>query len=437
MDIEVYGVTLDENGKHYLNLSEEVPIIIKERPGGSIYYVADYLNQLKRSPFIVSMIGKDDKVFMEEANKAGLGDVIKGVFLNEDGSTAKTIHHVFNNPPYVGSAMYTDRLVLRKFDWMVAQKQLAKYGCEGNPVYIAGIFKTALHRNLESNLRELKQKGAMIFLDHGRLHLSQITDLQKDAIRDALCLADVYITTREELRQFIEIIIKNNNLASELDEKKDFGENSLQVLIEELGLTLPPIIVFRDYKRALPKCLIAIRNGVDDPYQVHSVEVNRVSLVSAKRVVGITNSFNAVFIDAFLKLSNVNEISAIKNCADKAQYCLEWLMKHPENTLEGAIHFWDTKKKTSLVKPNNSSVSPKKPVATPLEIFHNTLDKKLNLDEVKEFCFTIYWDFENLQGDTKRAKLMNLILILQVHDRIDELYAWLRRNRSEIKFDEI
>jgi hypothetical protein len=65
-----------------------------------------------------------------------------------------------------------------------------------------------------------------------------------------------------------------------------------------------------------------------------------------------------------------------------------------------------------------------------------TLRKLLNthfdLEEIETLCFDLHIDFENLDGQSKQAKVRELVLYCERYRRIDELVATIRRLRPPL-----
>jgi len=60
------------------------------------------------------------------------------------------------------------------------------------------------------------------------------------------------------------------------------------------------------------------------------------------------------------------------------------------------------------------------------------LNERLTLDEVKAACFDLEVDYENLAGDTKNEKIIELLLHLNRRGRLPDLMAWLVDSRPDL-----
>ena len=63
---------------------------------------------------------------------------------------------------------------------------------------------------------------------------------------------------------------------------------------------------------------------------------------------------------------------------------------------------------------------------------HEVIPFHLNLDEIKALCFTLYLDFEELKGEGKTAKVIEIILFFQANGRLPDLQAYLEEKRPFI-----
>ncbi len=437
MDTEIYGLKFDKKGNHCLDFSTEVPVTIKERPGGSIYYVARYLQHLGLRPLLISMVSKHDKKFEVFATKDGLSKAIEGVERFADEDTAKTIHFIRNLDSFNDSAMYTDRHVLRNFGWGKAFKHLEAHNCMNCAVYIAGIFKTGLHRDLGDKLKNLKREGAINFLDHGRIHEDQVKpDYRRISIKNALPLVDVYLTSREELKQYVQLVLKDQDLAEMLADDLFPLEKGLSRQLSKFNMSFPPILIVKDDKSKPARRFVAMRDITNDTYNVIAISMNQPQ-PPAQRIVGVGNVFNAVFIDEFLKLRKVDGVSAVAACAEKAQYCLEQVMANAERTLHDAVASWTAQEKVDDHKQDQPNEPNTKLDTPPIEQNLNILDDKLSMNELRELCLSLRVDVYNLEGGTKRAKIGDLLRGLIANDRMDKLLGWCERNRPDIKLVDI
>jgi hypothetical protein len=81
------------------------------------------------------------------------------------------------------------------------------------------------------------------------------------------------------------------------------------------------------------------------------------------------------------------------------------------------------------------SVSPTQPChldhITNVEL-RRLLNERLDLSEVKTACHDLEVDHENLDGNTKNEKIIELLGYLIRHDRLGELLTWLKDERPDL-----
>lgn len=65
------------------------------------------------------------------------------------------------------------------------------------------------------------------------------------------------------------------------------------------------------------------------------------------------------------------------------------------------------------------------------------LDKRFDLDEIKTLCFDLSVDFDNLEGNTKTAKIRELILLYQRNEKVPDLVAQIKELRPSSLLDPI
>jgi hypothetical protein len=65
------------------------------------------------------------------------------------------------------------------------------------------------------------------------------------------------------------------------------------------------------------------------------------------------------------------------------------------------------------------------------------LNEKFNLEEIRELCYLLAMDYENLRGDTKKAKAMDLAMYFHRRDSLKQLIEVGKRFRPEIGWDEL
>jgi nucleoside phosphorylase/sugar/nucleoside kinase (ribokinase family) len=332
LDFLIKGIELNENDRHYLDFTREIPIRLETQPGGSIYYVARYLSELGRNPLIVSSIGDGrrngfaDK-FFEGAKQDKLGSITETI-TKRDAATAVTIHFVHPDAKQGNSAMYTDRDVLKSFGWLEALDILRNRGGENKQIYdngaiyIAGFFKTNLYRQLHKNLKELRQNGAIIFLDHGRLESNPDREA-KDQIRslaNSLQLIDVYLSTEDELYQFI------REVARDMPERiprslrlTDPLTSLIDQIAQEANIEFPSIMLIKDRSGKPRTHRLGIRKS-SGKYNWKLIKPRSPTLPpNSEYSVGSSNAFNASFIDAFLRTNGEINIDVIAGCAQEAR----------------------------------------------------------------------------------------------------------------------
>lgn len=65
------------------------------------------------------------------------------------------------------------------------------------------------------------------------------------------------------------------------------------------------------------------------------------------------------------------------------------------------------------------------------------LDKYFSLGELRMLCFDLHIDYENLEGDSKNAKIISLILFCQRRHRLPELLNEIQKLRPGISFEQL
>lgn len=70
-----------------------------------------------------------------------------------------------------------------------------------------------------------------------------------------------------------------------------------------------------------------------------------------------------------------------------------------------------------------------------LQELNKKINRTFNESELKNLCFNLEIDYENLSGNTKSDKIRELILFCQRHNRISELLKNCERLRPNIKWD--
>lgn len=95
----------------------------------------------------------------------------------------------------------------------------------------------------------------------------------------------------------------------------------------------------------------------------------------------------------------------------------------------GKLHIWNEWKYVTL--------DPWQQYITRLKKIRHVLATRFDTSEVKEICFGLGIDIENLAGDTKLDKTRELVKQLELHHRLDELVQVAKKNRPEIYWDEM
>jgi hypothetical protein len=76
-------------------------------------------------------------------------------------------------------------------------------------------------------------------------------------------------------------------------------------------------------------------------------------------------------------------------------------------------------------------------------ILQELLTSKLSLEELRDFCFEINIDYENIGGETKSGKIRELLIHLERRNKLEIIKLWLKTKRPDIwnkmsqKYDEI
>ena len=60
------------------------------------------------------------------------------------------------------------------------------------------------------------------------------------------------------------------------------------------------------------------------------------------------------------------------------------------------------------------------------------LNQRLNLADVKAACHDLEVDYDNLAGDTKNEKMIELLFHLRNRNRLPDLIAWLMNERPDL-----
>jgi len=63
------------------------------------------------------------------------------------------------------------------------------------------------------------------------------------------------------------------------------------------------------------------------------------------------------------------------------------------------------------------------------------LESKLSLEELRDFCFEINHDYENVGGETKSGKIREILIHLENRNELEKIRFWLKNNRPDIRID--
>lgn len=72
-----------------------------------------------------------------------------------------------------------------------------------------------------------------------------------------------------------------------------------------------------------------------------------------------------------------------------------------------------------------------------LSSLHKTIDSYFGLDEVNTLCFYLGVDFDNLRGETKQARIRELIVTLARDGRLQSLVDRLRQERANVRWQDV
>ena len=68
---------------------------------------------------------------------------------------------------------------------------------------------------------------------------------------------------------------------------------------------------------------------------------------------------------------------------------------------------------------------------------HKALCKSFTLEGIKQLCFELKVDYEELSGETKQSKVRELILYLERRERLCELISLCNFKRDKIDWDKL
>ena len=72
-----------------------------------------------------------------------------------------------------------------------------------------------------------------------------------------------------------------------------------------------------------------------------------------------------------------------------------------------------------------------------LSTLHDNIDERFSFDEVRQLCFDLNIDFDNVPGNTKSAFIRNLLVSLAREGRLQELVNYVREERSFIEWENV
>lgn len=80
--------------------------------------------------------------------------------------------------------------------------------------------------------------------------------------------------------------------------------------------------------------------------------------------------------------------------------------------------------------PDNPS-----PIAIDLVFMREQITKHLSLDDIRDLCFELGIDYENLPGDSKKAKARELLIYCRSRAKLDGLVQRLKISRPEVDWE--
>ena len=135
----------------------------------------------------------------------------------------------------------------------------------------------------------------------------------------------------------------------------------------------------------------------------------------------------------------VKEFDLNKSIVDDPEFVgvfNDWKQRLQANGIEGEAA--TTTKPSSPVIPSIAPLLSTAPLADPpvtrerLSQLRQTLDQTIGLDDLRLICFDLAEDYENLPGDSKSIKIMNLLLKLERNKTVPKLIEVGKRIRGDI-----
>jgi hypothetical protein len=108
----------------------------------------------------------------------------------------------------------------------------------------------------------------------------------------------------------------------------------------------------------------------------------------------------------------------------------EWLANERYRSLLSPEQ-WDWLLKT-VREANRAQQDPVKEAHERSSTLREMLDEHFDLSEIEELCFDMQIDFENLQGTSKKTKILSLLNYCQRHSRVNELWNLCIQLRPEV-----
>ena len=320
--------------------------------------------------------------------------------------------------------MYTDRDVLRSLTWKEVTKQVKRNQSNMSLVYLAGIFKTNLHRSLAKSINKIKNQGGIICLDHGRLHQGQHTNTRSRALHEALPLVDFYFTTRKELSQYLSLVAKKDGLAEQLQNTNIPLDKIVPIIVKEAEEIFPPVTIIHDNNSKKSKRIVVLR--LPDGGFEYTVITAQAVTKQRQSYVGFGNIFQAVFINNLINSSTNEYRKLIPESATLAQKCLEWTCSQLGRTISEAVN--------QFSQPNVSNFSAANKINT-FEHLETIMRERTIMDDLRSICLALNIDFEDLPGEAKGRKIASLLIHLHKKKAISLLLNWFKRNRDDIYKD--
>ncbi|MCP4362453.1 MAG: hypothetical protein GY796_30980 [Chloroflexi bacterium] len=403
---------------HKIDFTKEKQVKISVSPGGSAYYVSKYLNKLEERPLLISAVGRGNRglanVFFEMANNPLRENQKIGV---KEASvtnlnTALTVVFVQEGK----QAMYTDPGSLNELDWSHVKKIIDLHLEINGNIFISSYFKTKLYSGLAQNLKLLKEdRNFRVFLDHGRVQEDnrELSLAKANALLDALEYVDIYLGTKEELCQFMDICLKGGS-----DRQKQLPK-LIESFLQAKHRMFPACMILHDGS----KHHVGLRRS-DGDYEWKNIDIHPVR-EDERHVVGGSSVFDAVFIKEFLQVKGaLNDIEILIQFMQKAQYCMGESISG--TSLPKAYHRYNPNLNRSRSIPPVQDLSDRAK-------FHlkEVLRKKFSKDEIRSLCFDLTIEFDEIGGNegTKTTLAIELIEYCERHGDLLELYECVKTER--------